>query len=147
MSPITVATPPSKKSYGRQPRLSPEDVRDLANSIEGGHWATDNEPVDSQGAAYQRAQSARDLIIAMMPDSFSVTRIKTATESVDVGTLTKPQKAAFVKVCEGKGFDEEKIKSLTKVWFWKIGPRPEGEKPRKKPTRKPKEKSGATQQA
>lgn len=127
---ITITTAPSKRASGRRPRLSDEDIKDLKDGMLAAFkavadgkdisWLTDNEAVDTKSAAYQRAQSARDLVLEVLGDQYTVEHIKTAAEPVD-------------------------LNDLTKGWLWKIGPRPEGEKPRKKPTKKTSTaKSGAS---
>lgn len=118
---ITIVQPPDKRSTGRSPRLSEEDIQDLAEGLKAAfvalkdgkvpHWLTDNEPVGTKSAAYQRAQSARDLVFKALGDEYKIEDIKTAVEPVDN--------------------DDE-----SKGYVWKIGPRPVGERPRRRPQKK-----------
>lgn len=113
---IMVTQAPSKRSTGRSSRLSEEDIKDLRDgllaafeAVEKGkvpQWLTDSESVDKRSAAYQRAQSARNLVFKIMPKEYKIEQIKTTAEPVDENDLSK-------------GF------------IWKIGPRPKNEKVRK----------------
>lgn len=104
---VTIVETPTYAPSGRKPRLSDEDAKDLAEAVKAGHWASDGQPAPSKSAAYQRAQSARKIL----GERFKLTDVKTHVAPAN------PEKT-----------DDKDPHN------WSVGPRPEGEKPRKTKT-------------
>lgn len=106
MSRITMCDAPPRRSSGRKPRLSDEEFKDLAETIQKGNWGTDGESVPTKTAAYQRAQTA----------------VKELERRFDLKNLT----TGVVP------HDDNTDRADDKGWYWRVGPLPEGEKPRAK---------------
>lgn len=79
---IVAVDPPAQKRSGRQPRLSDEDVKDLAATLKSGSWASEDELVGTKTAAYQRAKSAIKLVMDQFKDDLAAAKIVDLTSRV-----------------------------------------------------------------
>lgn len=55
---IVAVQPPARNLGGRKARLSPQDIKALAEGIRRGEWVGDGETVSNKGTAHQRAAAA-----------------------------------------------------------------------------------------
>lgn len=65
--PIVSRSAPVRQSSGRAPRLSEEDIKNLAEVLKTGKWAGDDEPAQSRSSAYQRANAAKRGLVKAYP--------------------------------------------------------------------------------